>query len=323
MDKPLDLAYKGSLAADALSMPVHWYYDRAALDRDFPDFQSYEKPKAKHPDSILWRSSYNAVNDKADILKEQAIYWGKRDIHYHQFLEAGENTVNFKLARELHDFVISNSDYDVETWAERYVECMLTPGFHHDTYVEEYHRAFFTHYAQGRSLQKCGIDDEHIGGLSQVPALVASLSEIGVNDLKDLIEIARYHVLLTHQNKMVIKAAETLVMLLHAISLGTPLRNALAEVANDSFSAKQAEQWSSYPDRIVIGKKLSTACYIKDAFPASLYLCWKYHNDFDAGIINNALVGGDNCHRGSVVGSLIACSIKMINPKWLSLKQPV
>ena len=36
---PLSLtpAYHGSLIADALCMPVHWYYNREALDRDYPD----------------------------------------------------------------------------------------------------------------------------------------------------------------------------------------------------------------------------------------------------------------------------------------------
>jgi hypothetical protein len=39
--------------------------------------------------------------------------------------------------------------------------------------------------------------------------------------------------------------------------------------------------------------------------PAALYLAWKYHDDFAAGLTANATVGGDNCHRGAVVGSLL------------------
>ena len=55
----------------------------------------------------------------------------------------------------------------------------------------------------------------------------------------------------------------------------------------------------------MIGRYLSPACYIVDAFPAALYLCWKYADDFEAGIRANALVGGDSCHRGAVVGGLL------------------
>ena len=42
--------------------------------------------------------------------------------------------------------------------------------------------------------------------------------------------------------------------------------------------------------------------------PASLYLAWKYHDDFEAGILANAVVGGDNRHRGAVGGSLLGAA---------------
>jgi len=58
----------------------------------------------------------------------------------------------------------------------------------------------------------------------------------------------------------------------------------------------------------VIGARFSPACYIAEAMPAALYLAWKYHDDFAAGITANAMVGGDNCHRGAVVGSLLGAA---------------
>ncbi|MEM9083788.1 MAG: ADP-ribosylglycohydrolase family protein, partial [Planctomycetota bacterium] len=58
-------------------------------------------PRNPHPDSILWRSRYEASNKRGDILREQGKYWGEagRGIHYHQFLQAGENTLNFRLSK--------------------------------------------------------------------------------------------------------------------------------------------------------------------------------------------------------------------------------
>ena len=117
-------AYLGSLVADTLAMPGHWYYDRAALHRDYKLLDHYQKPRNPHPDSILWRSSYTPLNDKGDILHDQACYWGQRDIHYHQFLAAGENTLNLRLATELHTF-LRDHPYDPETWLQRYAHCML------------------------------------------------------------------------------------------------------------------------------------------------------------------------------------------------------
>jgi hypothetical protein len=87
----------GLFVGDALAMPVHWYYDRQALMRDYGLVTEYVAPRNPHPDSILWRSSYRSPNSLGEILHDQAPYWGRRGVHYHQFLQAGENTLNLRL----------------------------------------------------------------------------------------------------------------------------------------------------------------------------------------------------------------------------------
>ncbi len=116
MEKSLADGFRGALHADALAMPVHWYYDRAAMARDYGRVERYLDPKNPHPDSILWRSHYTPLNEKGDILHDQAQYWGQRGIHYHQFLKAGENTVNLQLARELYGWICSHGGYSSEGW---------------------------------------------------------------------------------------------------------------------------------------------------------------------------------------------------------------
>jgi ADP-ribosylglycohydrolase len=54
----------------------------------------------------------------------------------------------------------------------------------------------------------------------------------------------------------------------------------------------------------VVGARFSPACYIEDAFPASLFLVSKYGQDARGALISNSMLGGDNCHRGVVVGAL-------------------
>jgi ADP-ribosylglycohydrolase len=295
-------AFLGSLAADALAMPVHWYYDTAALRREYGTVDRYLGPKNPHSGSILWRSEYHALNEKGDILREQAQYWGERGIHYHQFLKAGENTLNFKLARELYAFVRERGGYDADAWLERYIARMLEPGWHRDTYVEEYHRAFFTRYAQGKKPRKCGISDEHIGGLATVPALCAASEGMGLPELRSVV---KEHVGLTHAHANVLRAADTLVRLLWRVAEGMEAHEAIRLEAGDWISGKKSDSWLHQPDEHVIGSRFSPACYIADAMPASLYLVWNYHRAVPAGIIANAMVGGDNCHRGAVVGSIL------------------
>ena len=293
-------------------MPGHWYYDREALKRDYGVLDHYQAPRNPHPGSILWRSEYHALNEKGDILRDQVVFWGQRDIHYHQFLEAGENTVNFRLATELYNQVCLHNDYDAERWALHYVECMLTPGWHSDTYLEEYHRGFFGRYAQDKKVTKCGIADEHIGGLAQIPALLAALPEDA-----DWRSATREHLALTHRHSNVQRAADCLARLLKSITAGTPLREAIAREAGDWFSTRKAERWETRLDDEIIGSVLSPACYIDQAFPAALYLAWKYHDQFDGGVIANAMVGGDNCHRGAVVGSILGAA-NDIDALWIT-----
>ena len=286
-------------------MPVHWYYDRAALKRDYGIVRDYMAPRNPHADSILWRSEYTPLNERGDILREQAQYWGQRGIHYHQFLSAGENTLNLQLAKVLADSLLATGNYDADDYLARYIAFMLTPGQHRDTYVEEYHRKFFTAYARGTSPRKCAGSDIHIGGLAHVGILCAFLAP----DVKAARAAVREHITLTHRSDEVLAAGDALARILCDTAAGGDLREAIFEHGADWFSKRKAEQWSREPDEVVIGHRVSPACYIADAFPASLYVAWKYAGDFEAGVIANTNVGGDNCHRGAVVGALlgVAC----------------
>ena len=104
--------------------------------------------------------------------------------------------------------------------------------------------------------------------------------------------------------------------MLYRIAEGIPLREAIQLEAGDWISGKKADKWSTQPDTHVIGQRFSPACYIAESMPASLYLAWKYHDDFDAAITANAMVGGDNCHRGAVVGGHLGASTTP-SPHWL------
>jgi len=308
------LAHAGALVADALAMPVHWYYDRAALRRDYGEPDRYLAPKNPHPDSILWRSRYTAPNARGEILHEQAAYWGRPGVHYHQFLAAGENTLNFQLARLLYRQVADAGHYDPDAWLGAYIDFMRTPGRHRDTYVEACHRGFFTRLAEGIPPRLCGIEDVHIGGLAAVPALFAALPTAETADLRGIVSM---HVGLTHRHPRVLKAADTLVGLLAAVAAGAPLREAIDNQAADWIAPQHLHAWASEDDLDVIGPRLSPACYIDQAFPAALYLAWKYHDDFTAGIRANALAGGDNCHRGAVVGGLLGHA-RGVPQSWLT-----
>ena len=309
-------AFIGSLVADAVSMPVHWYYNTKSIDLDYGNFQYFLPPQNPHPDSILWRSKYEAINEKGDILHGQTKHWGQSGVHYHQFLKAGENTLNLKLACELYRTIIKRGEFDIQIWLERYAEVMLTPGWHTDTYAEEYHRAFFENYARGKKLPSCGIKDIHIGGLSLVPALLAGLEALDLTEYDYLLESTRNLVQITHTHPVTISVAEEFARILFALNQRAEIRSTLQTLRLSNVSLNSIKKWEGMADRKVVGEILSPACYLPESFSAAMYFAWKYSDDFSLAILANAKVGGDNCHRGVVVGSIVGMQTG-IPPKWL------
>jgi len=307
-------AFLGSLVGDALAMPVDGYYDRGALRRDYGIVDRYLSPKPQHPDSILGQSRYRPENGRGDILREQGIYWGQPGVHHDQFLSAGENTLDFRLAGEVHRIVRHFGYYDADAWLRHYIECMLTPGWHRDTYVEEYHRIFFTQFAQGKPPRECWSEDGGISGLAQLPALLGALPPM---DTRARISIAAEHVRLTHRHPKVLDAAETLVRMLHAIAGGAHVREAIEREGAGWMSAYQAQAWTRLTDDTVVGEEVGPDRQIENAFPASLYIAWKYAEDFSAGVEANAMAGGAGCHRGGVVGALLGAA-NSVPKRWLT-----
>ncbi|SHO43991.1 ADP-ribosylglycohydrolase family protein [Desulfopila aestuarii] len=301
----LNGALYGMFIGDALAMPVHWYYDTNALKRDYGIVENYVQPRNPHPDSILYRSVYTARSARADILHEQKCFWGQKNIHYHQFLQAGENTLNLKLAKELLNLLLENGSYSAENWLQRLVEYMTTPGCHNDTYVEEYLRHFFLRYGKGVELKKCGrTDEKHIGGFTQMLPVLLVLAR----DPELAIDTALNHLPLTHGGEKVQYWGSILARLQLALVYGDSLHEAMTS-STDTLPAELKEDrlraLANYPDHIVVGRHFSSACYVDQALPATLYLALKYQNQPEQGLIANTMCGGDNAGRGAVLGALL------------------
>jgi ADP-ribosyl-[dinitrogen reductase] hydrolase len=317
-------ALYGLFIGDALAMPVHWYYDTSALRRDYGWVTDYLSPKNPHPDSILWRSSYRPLNEKGDILHEQAQYWGKKGIHYHQFLEAGENTLNLKLCALLIETLNAARGYLADDYLKRYIAFMRTPGSHRDTYVEEYHRHFFTNYAADKPARQCGVTEKHIGGMVGLVPIVVLYRHFPSRAREAAIE----HLSLTHRGQKMRNAADVLIPLLRETLFGTPLRDVLVQQIREQKNLLYGFpylRWLDEPDEAVVGRRLSTACYVEDSVPSVLYLALKYHDRPEQGLVANTNLGGDNVHRGAVLGALLGAEngLEAFPARWVKgLRHP-
>lgn len=302
-----DASLMGMFIGDALAMPVHWYYNRQALFRDYGYVRDFLAPRNPHPDSILWRSSYRSLNPKGEILHDQARYWGRNGIHYHQFLQAGENTLNLKLCTLLVQTIKEGRDFDPSAYLRAYIRFMTTPGSHSDTYVEEYHRNYFTNYAAGKPPGDCGTIEKHISGIiGMVPVACFYADRPTMAHQK-----AHEYLRLTHLGPRMAAAGDFLIDTLLPVLNGLSLRDALLEQIRRQANPLlrfPLEKWLGLPDDTVIGRYLSPACYVEDAIPAVAYLALKYHDAFEEALVVNTNLGGDNAGRGAVLGALLGAA---------------
>lgn len=320
---------------DALSMPVHWYYDTRALDEEFGYIREYKAPSEVHPTSIMHCSSTGGGGRGGDggqvigkvILHDKAQYWGGRNrgIHYHRGMAAGENTLTSRCARVLLR-CIADADgvYDEDKFLKAYVDFMTTPGTHNDTYADSFHREFFLRYGQGLQPRECVGPEMHdtaqVGGLVMlIPVTISTtLSFIKGSGAitpeqkraaKDsAVDAAIRQLRLTHNSRKLEKHAATYARMLSSVILGDDLRETVESEQESLGVSMAALHGRNLPDRQVAGRLFGIACYIEDALKVVSYLAFKYAKKPDEGLYANTMCGGENCQRGACVGALLGAA---------------
>jgi ADP-ribosyl-[dinitrogen reductase] hydrolase len=325
----------GMFVGDALAMPVHWYYDLAALQRDFGTVRDYQAPRDYHPNSIMSLASTGAAGrgtQEGDvvgsvILKGKKPLWARPNRHYHHGLRDGDNTLNLLCARVLLRSMNSAGRYDSGDFLREYVAFMTAPNSHNDTYAESYHRDFFANYARGVSPDRCAGAESHdtasIGALVALPPVIAAA--LREDDPASLDSTLLAHLRLTHRSAKLERYALALGRLLRQLLQDPdPHVGLLACGVAESFgfaATRLVEQVNRkrLPDSHVIGGLISPACYIEHSFPAVLYLAARYADDFEAALVANTNVGGDNCHRGALLGALLGAALgyRAIPDRWI------
>jgi ADP-ribosylglycohydrolase len=320
---------------DALAMPVHWYYDVAALQRDFGTIRDYQAPKDFHPSSIMSLASTGRAGRGSQegevvggvILKGKKRFWGRPHTHYHQGLRSGDNTLNLLCVRVLIRALNAAGRHEPATFLRDYVAFMTAPESHNDTYAESYHRDFFANYARGLPPERCagaeGHDTASIGGLVPLPPVIGATLRQGDRAAVNAALLAQLR--LTHRShkleRYALALGELLVRLFEdpAPRIGS-LARALAErLGFPAATVIEQVERERRSDLSVIGGRLSSACYIDQSFPAVLYLAARYPDDFETALVANTNAGGDNCHRGAVLGALLGAALgfRAIPERWI------
>lgn len=332
-------ALYGLYYADAIAMPVHWMYDLRQLQADYGTITGYTKPKDKFVGSIMNLSNTGGGgrgSDKGDIVGNVILhgkkqYWvrgGNFHYHlgtlyplsntllfhlkYHFFvgLQAGENTLEAQLTRLLTRDMTSKAGFDASSFRKAYIQFMQTPGSHRDTYASTCHRMFFANLVNGKKPEDCADNDGHnvdtIDALTlTIPVILkyaSSEPNVRNNKVKECIRVTRRTAAL---DGYAIAFSDMLVDILH----GKDLRQAV-EDCGASFGSDDGLHRSI---RVMVERSAGrgdpmTACYIDSAFPAMLFMAYKYAEDPEKALLANANAGGENVARGSLLGALMGAA---------------
>ncbi|MEX1302572.1 MAG: ADP-ribosylglycohydrolase family protein [Desulfotignum sp.] len=319
-------ALQALYVGDSLAMPVHWYYNPMDILKAFPGgIQQLEDAPPYHPSSIMSLHSTTKGGRGAQtpgrgkeivggvILKGKRSFWGVPNQHYHQGMKAGENTLNAHCARVVtRSLTAGGARYDKARFLTDYIDFMTAdPPRHPDTYAESFHRGFFANLESGKAPDRCGAvthDTPSVGGLVMLgPIAIAGFLQ--THSLKIVQDLCREHLFLTHPDAFLAGISDAFVQLVENLLFrknDDPPQQFIADTARRSLGIDLKQLASKvHSDNEVAGGRYSTACYITDSWPVILYLSYTYADDLKAALLANTNLGGDNVHRGAVLGLIL------------------
>ncbi len=376
----------GAFVADAMAMPVHWYYQRKYIQEGFDGgITKYEDAPHPHPESFMVGNNYHPNITKAkelgrpfDIAHEHirfyntnyndfnialAVHAGEHKnampqkderYHYHHGLKAGENTVGANLMRVLMRSVIKEGKYNQERFIEDFVSYLTTPGLNRDAYTEVYIRAWFENYSEGVPPHACAEEQRNVWSIASNGGIIRPLLlSLTSKSTFQALGVALQHQQITHRSDNVSSALTVLVPLLRELLAKKPpmptLKNAASKVQRTKISGEELsktyadhngpgnipkdEMWDihtqfsdqtvdldalvkAFSENEILGSVFTTGCYPEQSLPVLMYLLYKNDFDFEASVLANANAGGDNVHRGIILGMLAGAASEEI-PKAL------
>ncbi len=262
--------------------------------------------------------------------------------HYHHGLGAGDNTLAAHLVRVLMRSIVANRGYDQDTFLEAFVEHMTTPGRNRDPYSEIYVRHWFENWTRGMPAYASADYQRRVWSIGSHGGLIRPLvlSLLSGSDYQAA-GVAIEHHNLTHRSENNVSALSVLIPLFRALVSGedpaTTTEAFARQVRTPKVTGAQLykayrdhggpggiprdEMWRFHTDLAesdfdvaalnadtaegdVVRKVFATACYPEHGVPLMLSIAHRHGFEPEAALLANANAGGDNVHRGMVLGLL-------------------
>jgi len=240
----------GAFIADAMAMPVHWYYRRKYIKEGFEGgITKYEDASHPHPESFMVGNSYHPNIAKAkelgrpfDIAHQHIHFYDTNyndlDIklsvhdgehknampdkseryHYHHGLKAGENTLGANLIRVLMRSVIKEGKYTQEVFIKDFIKYLTTPNLNKDPYTEIYIRAWFKNFTNGVPPHASAQEQRNVWSIGSNGGIIRPLVlALTSKSTFQALGVALQHQQITHRSDNVSSALCVLVPLLRQL----------------------------------------------------------------------------------------------------------
>ena len=275
-----------SLAADALSLGAHWFYDTAEIDRRFGRVEELLAPP---PDS------FHAGKERG------------------QFTHYGDQTL------VLLESVAACKGFDLADFARRW-QALFTTGYR--GYVDKATSATLENLQRGLGPEQCGSTSADLGGAARIAPLVWWYRQ----DRDQLLEAVRVQTAMTHNNPAVLAGAAFIARTAWSVLAGAAPQAALEAALEEGVAdidldirLRSALESAGKDTRTVIGR-FGQMCGIASALPGAVHLICSYADDPRTALIENVQAGGDSAARGLVAGLVLGAGhgVDAVPGGWLT-----
>lgn len=275
-----------SLAADALSLGAHWFYDMAEIDRRFGRVEELLAPP---PDS------FHAGKERG------------------QFTHYGDQTL------VLLESVAACKGFDLADFARRW-QALFTTGYR--GYVDKATSATLENLQRGLGPEQCGSTSADLGGAARIAPLVWWYRQ----DRDQLLEAVRVQTAMTHNNPAVLAGAAFIARTAWSVLAGAAPQAAMEEALEEGVAdidldirLRSALESAGKDTRTVIGR-FGQMCGIASALPGAVHLICSYADDPRTALIENVQAGGDSAARGLVAGLVLGArhGVDAVPGGWLT-----
>jgi len=300
----------------------------------------------------FYKTSYNDLDIETKVhAGEHANLMPELDqrYHYHHGLKAGENTLGANLVRVLMRSIIKNKGYEQDAFLDEFITYMTSTDTNNDPYLEIYLRDWFENYSKGIAPELCAQSQRQRWSIGSHGGIIRPLVlSLTTHSAYEGLGVGISHQQLTHSSQNISSALGILVPILSSLIQGDEPFKVINESAkkiplikihgselskiyfdsNGPGNIPKDKMWKIHTeysdeylsdilpnatDESMITTRFATSCYPEHGIPLSIYFLYKNNFHFKSTLLANANAGGDNVHRGMILGLLAGATAPKIS----------